>query len=75
MKKLVAILCFAAMMLVFNSCKKDCVCTVSQNDVNLDQETFTELTGSECEEKVDELTSSWSAQYALQAGFKVECVH
>lgn len=69
MKKLVVILGVIAMVFAFSSCKKDCVCSASYDDITVSK-TYTKLTKKECKDKENELNEDVDA-----ADYKVTCKH
>ena len=68
---------FALFLACFSSCSKNCVCTATQNDQLLDEVVFDNISGEECEAKVDEAMHKVIEDYPGSSivGLSISCSH
>lgn len=78
MKKSILLAIIAVVSIgLFPSCSKTCVCTATLNGQTIDQVEYEDLSGSECEAKVDETTQHIMDTYdpASIIGIRISCSH
>ncbi len=66
-----------AVICIFASCKKACVCTATINGQTIDQVEYDDLTGSECEAQTDIAMQHAMDAYDAQSlvGLQISCSH
>ena len=78
MKKIIFLtISLIATICVFSSCSKTCTCTATLNDQVLDQVVYEDISGTECEAKVDEAMNQVMQNYDPQSlvGLSISCSH
>ncbi len=66
-----------ATICVFSSCSKTCTCTATLNNQVLDQVVYEDLSGEECDAKVDEAMNRIMENNDPQSlvGLEISCSH
>ena len=79
MKKLFCFVAMATLALMFASCNKYCVCTVSKDGETLEERDYSDegLTTDECMQKVDDTWEYLGSTYTSESltGVTVSCSH